>query len=89
MPVDGKNAAEFCYIFDQWQHGSASLLVGQVHVGGIKQRCVHDVQWQFEQMFDVEVLENLSCSRAVSDRFVVADRRIIGETGFLERQWRL
>ena len=74
MPVDGEGTAEPCCILDQRQHCSASLLVGQIHVRRIKERRVHDVQWEFEQMIDIGLLEDLSGSRAVPDRFVVATR---------------
>ena len=71
MPVNGKDTTESCYILSQWQYGSASLLVGQVHVRRIKQRRIHDVQRQLQQAINVEMLENLSSPGTVADRFVV------------------
>ena len=60
MPVNGNDAAEPGCILDQRQHRRMSLLIGQVHIRGIKQSRVHDVQRQLQQMIDVGMLENLS-----------------------------
>ena len=47
------------------------------------------MQWEFHQIIGIQVLEDLSGSRAVSDSFVIAKRRIISETRFLECNWRV
>ena len=89
MPVDGHGASETERVVDDAAQSLSGLRGGTMEMGGIEERGVHHVQWELEQTYRVERLEDLRGPGPIADGAVVAARRIVGEAGLLERRRRV
>ena len=70
-------------------NGGCCVLWGQIHVARIEQGCVHDVQWQLQQLLRARWPINLQRARPITRALVVADGRVIRKPGGFKRGRRL
>ena len=63
----------------------SGLFKGKIEMAGVKQRGIHDMQWEFEQPCRGERLEDLSGSRTISHGFIVSNRGVVNESCIFER----
>src|SRR5439155_4294547 len=85
VPVDGHGASETERVVDDAAQALSGLRGGTMEMGGIEERGVHHVQWELEQTYRVELLEDLRGPGPISDGAVVAARRIVGEACLVVR----